>query len=95
MSFEKKSNIFALDLMRFFDLLFLERNFNKINFEVVIGNPIEKMYDKFIHEYEGKIVGVKEKDTVLRDGRYYDVKIYEIMRESYCKNRKKSKRGAF
>lgn len=85
----EESNVFSIDLMRFFDLLFFERNFNKASFEVVIGNPVESMYDKFINRYGGKIVGIKEKETVLRDGKHYDLKMYEIMREAYCKNRKR------
>lgn len=88
----EESNVFSIDLMRFFDLLFLQRNFRKINFDVVIGNPIEKMYDKFIERYGGRIVGIKEEDTVLRDGQYYDIKMYEIKREQYCQNRTNNKR---
>lgn len=94
MKFDKDSNIFAIDLMRFFDKLLLKRNFNKINFEVVIGNPIEAMYDKFVDKYGGRIVGVKLKDTVLMDGNHYDIKIYEISREEYSKNRTTFKRSS-
>lgn len=89
----EENNIFSIDLMRFFDLLLFERNFNKINFDVVIGNPIEKMYDKFAQRYGGRVVGFKEKETVLRDGRYYDLKMYEIMRDEYCKNRNKNRKS--
>ena len=59
----------------------------KLEFTVVVGNPIEKTYDKLIKKYGGNIVGVKHKNCKLIDNKYYDEKIYEIFREDYIKNR--------
>ena len=58
-----------------------------MSFSVVIGNPIEKRYDKFIEEYGGRVIGVREQDVRLLDGKFYDVKLYEIFRHEYL-NRK-------
>ena len=84
-NFDQKNIIFSKDLKRFFDLIF-ERGINKINFGVIVGNPAEKMYDKFISKYNGRIVGIKTKEIKLIDGELYDLKLYEIMREDYTKN---------
>ena len=71
--------IFSRDFMRFLRMLFEELNFNKINFSVVVGNPAEKMYDKYIEKFGGRIVGIKKEHTRLLDGKLYDMKLYEIL----------------
>lgn len=73
--------VFAKDLYQFIKDLFLKFNFRKIEFIVVVGNPIEKMYDKYIQKYNGRIVGIKKQSTKLQDNKYYDVKMYEIFRD--------------
>lgn len=73
--------VFAKDLYQFIKDLFLKFNFRKIEFTVVVGNPIEKMYDKYIQKYNGRIVGIKKQSTKLQDNKYYDVKMYEIFRD--------------
>jgi hypothetical protein len=84
-NFTPKTNlIFAKDLKQFFLDLFNKYNFNKITFRVVIGNPIEKMYDKLVSNYGGRIVGIYKNNTKLWDGKIYDVKLYEIMKEDFC-----------
>ena len=60
----------------------------KLNFSVVVGNPIEKSYDKLIKRYGGRIVGTREKETTLVDGNLYDVKMYELFREDYLKSKR-------
>lgn len=78
MNFTDDKIIFGRDLKEFF-MKFVEReDIRKINFSVVIGNPIEKSYDKMIKTYGGRIVGIKEKDVKLFDGKFYDLKMYEI-----------------
>ena len=73
--------VFAKDMYKFIKDLFLKFNFRKIEFTVVVGNPIEKMYDKYIQKYNGRIVGIKKQSTKLQDNKYYDVKMYEIFRD--------------
>jgi hypothetical protein len=82
------SFIFGKDVMTAIKDIFEKYNFNKINFVVVIGNPIEKTYDKLIKRYGGRIVGVRKQDVRLIDNKLYDVKEYEILASDYF-NRKK------
>jgi RimJ/RimL family protein N-acetyltransferase len=63
--------------------LFNKNGFNKINFCVAIGNPAEKMYDKIVRKYGGKIVGIFKNDVRLWDGKIYDTKHYEILKEEF------------
>ena len=51
-NFYDKNLTFSRDLYQFLKELFEKYNFRKIEFNVVIGNPIEKMYDKYIDKYE-------------------------------------------
>ena len=88
-NFENKNIIFAKDMYNFIVDLFEKYNFRKIEFSVIVGNPIEKMYDKYITKYGGCIVGTRKESTRLTDGKYYDVKQYEIFREDYLKHKNK------
>jgi len=80
--------IFSKDLRQFIHDLFIKFNFRKIEFSVIVGNPIEKTYDKYINKYGGNIVGITHKSIKLQDNKYYDIKYYEIFREEYIKNNK-------
>lgn len=77
--------IFGKDVMTAIKNVFEKHGFNKIGFSVIIGNPIEKTYDKLIKRYNGRIVGIKKQETKLLDGKLYDVKLYEILAEEYFK----------
>jgi hypothetical protein len=63
--------------------IFEKYRFNKLNFTVARGNPIEKTYDKLIKRYNGRIVGILEQEARLIDGRLYDVKEYELLADRY------------
>jgi hypothetical protein len=83
-NFTPKTNlIFAQDLKQFFLDLFNKYNYNKINFNVIVGNPAEKIYDKLVKNYGGRIVGIFKNDTRLWDGKIYDRKFYEILKEEF------------
>jgi hypothetical protein len=75
--------VFGKDIMTAIKDIFEKYHFSKLNFNVVIGNPIEKTYDKLIRRYNGRVVGIKEQETKLLDGRLYDVKEYEILADRY------------
>lgn len=83
MNFYDINATFSRDLYQFLNDLFTKFNFRKIEFFVVIGNPAEKMYDKYIKKYGGRITGIKRESTKLQDNKYYDIKEYEIFREDY------------
>ena len=70
---------FVKDIKKFIDYLFSVRKFNKLEFKVAVGNPAEKLYDKFIEKYNGRVVGTYTSHIKLIDGKYYDVKLYEVM----------------
>jgi hypothetical protein len=77
--------IFSKDFYIFLTELFTKYNFNKIEWRVVIGNPAEKIYDKIIQKYGGRVVGTKHETTVLQDGTYCDEKEYELFKKDYLK----------
>lgn len=84
--------VFAKDLGDCIRDIFEKFKFNKINFSVIVGNPIEPTYDKLVKKYGGRIVGIKKKDKKLFDGKLYDLKLYEIERDEYIKRKKFMKR---
>lgn len=69
---------FIKDLETFIKYLLEYKKFRKIAFSVVVGNPAERLYDKFIEKYNGRVVGVRKNDVKLVDGKYYDLKLYEL-----------------
>lgn len=77
------NRVFGNDLRRMFTDIFLKFQFRKLNFMVVIGNPAEAFYDKYVEKMNGRIVGYYESDAKLIDGNYYDVKIYEVTRDNF------------
>jgi hypothetical protein len=86
LNFKSKGNVvFSKDFYEFLDSLFTKSDFYKMTFYVVVGNPIEKMYDKFTSKYGGRIVGHYKKHVMLDDGKLYDRKHYEIFKEDYLK----------
>ena len=82
-NFTDNSITFGLDLKQVFHDIFMKFNFHKVQFCVTIGNPVEKQYDKMIKKYHGRIVGILKDDAKCFDGKYYDVKLYEILRDEY------------
>jgi hypothetical protein len=69
--------------------MFTKFNLHKLDFGVVIGNPVEKTYDNLCRRYGGRILCIEKEETRLQDNKLYDVKRYEIMREDYLKVRNK------
>lgn len=92
-NFSNNKIIFGMDVGQVLTDMFEKFKFNKVSFSVVVGNPIEKSYDKMVNRYGGRIVGICEKETKLIDGEYYDVKLYEITRDNYLKSMKKRLKG--
>ena len=78
---------FGKDTLQALSDIFERYNFHKLSFCVVIGNPVEKTYDRLVVKYGGSIVGVERQHTKLCDNKYYDVKRYEILREDYLKSK--------
>lgn len=84
-NFKNKCDItFSKDFYSFLQMVF-QTDIRKLRFFMTVGNPVEKMYDKFIAKYGGRIVGTYEKEVALLDGTVCDEKIYEIMKSDYEK----------
>jgi len=82
---------FSKDLKIFFR--YLIKNFKKIKFAVVVGNKIEKNYDRFIELLGGRIIGISINDGILQDGALVNLKYYEILNKKnidYEKNKNKT-----
>jgi hypothetical protein len=75
--------VFSRDLATFVDDIFCKFNFNKLCISVTIGNPAEKMYDKYVRKYGGRIAAYYTDDCLTVNGEIRDVKIYEIRRGEY------------
>ena len=88
-NFTDNKTAFGIDLGQALKDIFEKYKFRKINFYVVVGNPIEKSYDKMIKKYGGRIIGTKKEDAKLIDGEYYDTKLYEILSTEYFESIKK------
>ena len=84
-NFADSSLTFGKDVLQAIKDIFEKYNFHKLSFCVVVGNPIEKTYDKLTPKYGGRIVGVEKQHAKLCDNKYYDVKRYEILREDYMR----------
>lgn len=83
LNFSDNKAAFGMDLGQALKDIFEKYRFRKLNFAVIVGNPIEKSYDKMIKKYGGRIVGTKKADVKLIDGKYYDKKLYEILADEY------------
>jgi hypothetical protein len=77
--------LFAKDLKRFFVMMFTYYKYNKLDFTVCVGSPNEKIYDRFVTKYGGRIVGIKKRNFKLMDGTICDQKMYEILIEDFLK----------
>lgn len=88
-NFSRDSFTFGIDVAKVIKDIFEKFNFTKLNFSVIVGNPIEEDYDKLIEKYNGRIVGVQKNQVRLYDGKFYDKKLYEILNEDYKLRRRK------
>jgi len=86
-NFHDANPVFAKDLKQFIYGLLFKFNFRKIEWTVVIGNPAEKIYDRFISKYGGNITGTTKETVKLQDGEYYDMKGYEVFRSEFKQRR--------
>lgn len=90
-NFTNDTLTFGVDIAHAIDDIFAKYKFHKLSFSVLVGNPIEKNYDKLCLSHGGRIVGVHKEHSVLLDGEYYDQKLYEILRRDYMMTRRDRK----
>lgn len=82
-NFTDNKAVFGIDAGKVLKDIFEKFHFRKLCFSVVVGNPIEKTYDKMIENFGGKICGYKKEHVRLIDGQFYDEKMYEILAKDY------------
>ena len=70
---------FSKDFYQLLKYLFVDRGFYKLEWTVVIGNPIEKMYDRFCRKAGGNIIGISHDSIMLRDRKPYNEQHYEVL----------------
>lgn len=83
---------FGRDVLMVIDEIFLKFGLNKIEANVVIGNPAEKNYDRLLPRYGGRIIGIRQETIRDMAGNLCDMKMYEIMREDYLRARQEAKK---
>lgn len=71
-----KKLLYAKDMNSVFKFL-LSKNFNRIGWTVIVGNPAEKQYDRYCKNNGCRIVGIK-RNAVCIDNQLFDIKMYEI-----------------
>ncbi len=76
---------FSKDFYQFLSELFTKHKFRKIEWFVICGNPAEKIYDKIISKYGGRIIGIRRESTITAGGILRDEKEYEIFKEDFDK----------
>lgn len=82
-NFSEDKITFGMDVGTAIMDIFTKFHFRKLSFYVIVGNPIEKTYDKMVSRYNGRIVGIKKDEVQLFDGKYYDMKLYEILENDF------------
>lgn len=90
-NFSDNKLTFGKDLQQVIDDIFCKFNFQRMEFDVVCGNPIEKSYDRMVAKYGGRVIGVRRRAATLMDNKLYDSKSYEILKEDYLRSKHKMK----
>lgn len=86
---DKPSATFSKDLRDALRDIFEKYAFRRLEWSVIVGNPIEKSYDGLCARYGGRVVGTYKNRIKLLDGQFYDEKFYEIERKDYLKKIKR------
>lgn len=92
-NFSNNIATFGKDLVQVVDDIFCKFNMNRLEFVVVIGNPIEKNYDKMVKKYGGRILCIRHDVAQDLAGNLCDDKSYEIMQKDYLAAKERMKHG--
>jgi hypothetical protein len=74
----RSNTVFSRDFASFIKNLTGQFGFRKVNFEAIVGSPGEKIYDKHLKTFNARVVGIRKNEVRLSDGKFYDVKMYEL-----------------
>jgi len=93
-NFSEDKTGFGRDLAQCIDDIFTKFQMNRMEFSVVIGNPVEASYDRLVKKIGGRILCVRHDVTLDMAGNYCDDKTYEIMRKDYLAFKERRKNNA-
>lgn len=72
----REYKIFEADLLDY--MIYLLTNFRKLEFSVVVGNPVRKKYHQFLKVVGGRVIGTYTKSCRI-NGQLYDDERYELI----------------
>lgn len=75
--------VFGRDLLQAVDDVFRKFGHNRLSYGVVIGNPAERMYDRWTARLGGRTEGLQRQAATNLAGNLCDFKEYAILREEY------------
>ncbi len=59
--------------------------FRKVSFYSFVSSPADKINDKIIKRFNGRVAGIAKEHTILLDNKIYDLKTYEIISQTFNK----------
>lgn len=80
--------IFLEDLDKAVKDIFLKYGFNKVSIMIFRDNPALTTLENLIFSKCGRMVGVKKQECRLMNGGYYDLCLYEILKDDFIKGLK-------
>lgn len=87
-NFSEDKITFGRDLRTVINDLFMKFNAETLEFNVIIGNPAERSYDRIIKRIGGKVLCIRHARAKDLAGHNLDDKVYEVTREDYLKHTK-------
>lgn len=78
LSFRESSIQFSRDFHQFITDLFEKHHLRKVRFEAILDSPPDKLYFKHKDTYNFIPVGILRSEALLTDGKYHDVRLYEL-----------------
>lgn len=75
--------VFGRDILQCIDDMFVRFGYNRLEWGVVVGNPAQQMYEKYLSKFGGRYVGYKTQAATDETGRLCDFAMYEILRKDY------------
>lgn len=79
----KNRLLFAKDIIKAIDDIFIKYNLNRLSWYVVEDNPVIKSYRKYIEKVGGKECGRFRQNVKLQDGKMHNEVSFEILKEEY------------
>lgn len=82
-------------LYQVIDDIFLKFGMEVLEFNVIVGNPIAKSYEKLVRKVGGRVLCQRTKRAQLLDGTMADDILFEITKEQYLKYKSNLKINRF